>query len=64
LLRTQGEDQLLVAATDLNVSVTSELKSQNTADGASRSAPGTSTSWITARVIEHSRMRRLGGTAL
>jgi len=33
LLRTQGKNQLLVAATDLNVSLTAELKSQNTAEG-------------------------------
>lgn len=33
LLRTQGKNQLLVAATDLNVSVTAELKSQNTHEG-------------------------------
>ena len=33
LLRTQGKNQLLVAATDLNVSLTAELKSVNTSDG-------------------------------
>jgi DNA polymerase-3 subunit beta len=33
LLRTQGKNQLLVAATDLNVSLSAELKSQNTAEG-------------------------------
>ncbi|HEX7838245.1 MAG TPA: DNA polymerase III subunit beta [Kofleriaceae bacterium] len=33
LLRTQGKNQLLVAATDLNVSLTAELKSHNAADG-------------------------------
>jgi DNA polymerase-3 subunit beta len=33
LLRTQGKNQLLVAATDLNVSLTAELKSQNTGEG-------------------------------
>ena len=33
LLRTQGKNQLLVAATDLNVSLTAELKSSNTAEG-------------------------------
>jgi len=33
LLRTQGKTQLLVAATDLNVSLTAELKSQNTSEG-------------------------------
>lgn len=33
LLRTQGKGHLLVAATDLNVSVTAELKSQNAQDG-------------------------------
>ena len=33
LLRTQGKNQLLVAATDLNVSLTAELKSNNTGDG-------------------------------
>lgn len=33
LLRTQGKNQLLVAATDLNVSLTAELKSQNAQDG-------------------------------
>lgn len=33
LLRTQGKNQLLVAATDLNVSLTAELKSTNTAEG-------------------------------
>lgn len=33
LLRTQGKNQLLVAATDLNVSVTAELKSQNAHEG-------------------------------
>ena len=33
LLRTQGKNQLLVAATDLNVSLTAELKSHNATDG-------------------------------
>ncbi len=33
LLRTQGKTQLLVAATDLNVSLSAELKSQNAAEG-------------------------------
>ncbi len=33
LLRTQGKTQLLIAATDLNVSLTAELKSQNTQEG-------------------------------
>jgi DNA polymerase-3 subunit beta len=33
LLRTQGKNQLLVAATDLNVSLTAELKSTNTGEG-------------------------------
>jgi len=33
LLRTQGKNQLLVAATDLNVSLTAELKSHNTSEG-------------------------------
>jgi DNA polymerase III subunit beta len=33
LLRTQGKSQLLVAATDLNVSLTAELKSQNSHEG-------------------------------
>jgi hypothetical protein len=33
LLRTQGKNQLLVAETDLNVSLTAELKSQNAAEG-------------------------------
>jgi DNA polymerase-3 subunit beta len=33
LLRTQGKNQLLVAATDLNVSLTAELKSAVTAEG-------------------------------
>ena len=33
LLRTQGKNQLLVAATDLNVSLTAELKSQNSHEG-------------------------------
>jgi DNA polymerase-3 subunit beta len=33
LLRTQGKNQLLVAATDLNVSLTAELKSHNTTEG-------------------------------
>jgi DNA polymerase-3 subunit beta len=33
LLRTQGKAQLLVAATDLNVSLTAELKSQNASEG-------------------------------
>src|ERR1051325_1678026 len=33
LLRTQGKNQLLVAATDLNVSLTAELKSQNATEG-------------------------------
>ena len=33
LLRTQGKGQLLVAATDLNVSLTAELKSQNANEG-------------------------------
>jgi DNA polymerase-3 subunit beta len=33
LLRTQGKNQLLVAATDLNVSLSAELKSQNAAEG-------------------------------
>jgi hypothetical protein len=30
---TQGKNQLLVAATDLNVSLTAELKSQDTGEG-------------------------------
>jgi DNA polymerase-3 subunit beta len=33
LLRTQGKNQLLVAATDVNVSLTAELKSHNASDG-------------------------------
>lgn len=33
LLRTQGKNQLLVVATDLNVSLTAELKSQNAHEG-------------------------------
>ncbi len=33
LLRTQGKNQLLVAATDLNVSLTAELKSSNATEG-------------------------------
>jgi DNA polymerase-3 subunit beta len=33
LLRTQGKNQLLVAATDLNVSLTAELKTQNAHEG-------------------------------
>src|SRR3954469_21972117 len=33
LLRTQGKNQLLVAATDLNVSLTAELKSTNAQEG-------------------------------
>jgi DNA polymerase-3 subunit beta len=33
LLRTQGKNQLLVAATDLNVSLTAELKSTNVSEG-------------------------------
>jgi DNA polymerase-3 subunit beta len=33
LLRTQGKTQLLVAATDLNVSLTAELKSTNASEG-------------------------------
>jgi DNA polymerase-3 subunit beta len=33
LLRTQGKSQLLVAATDLNVSLTAELKSTNVSEG-------------------------------
>jgi hypothetical protein len=33
LLRTQGKNQLLVAATDLNVSLTAELWSQNATEG-------------------------------
>jgi DNA polymerase III subunit beta len=33
LLRTMGKSKLLIAATDLNVSVTAELKSSNTAEG-------------------------------
>jgi DNA polymerase-3 subunit beta len=33
LLRTTGKNQILVAATDLNVSLTAELKSQNAAEG-------------------------------
>jgi hypothetical protein len=32
-MRTQGKNQLLVAATDLNVSLTAELKSHNASDG-------------------------------
>jgi two-component system, chemotaxis family, sensor kinase CheA len=32
-VRTQGKNQLLVAATDLNVSLTAELKSTNASDG-------------------------------
>ena len=33
LIRTMGKQKLLIAATDLNVSVTAELKSQNTGEG-------------------------------
>jgi DNA polymerase-3 subunit beta len=33
LLRTQGKNQILVAATDLNVSLTAELKSSNATEG-------------------------------
>src|ERR1700742_2797175 len=33
LLRTQGKNQILVAATDLNVSLTAEIKSQNATEG-------------------------------
>jgi DNA polymerase-3 subunit beta len=33
LLRTSGKSKLMVAATDLNVSISAELKSKNTADG-------------------------------
>ncbi len=33
LLRTQGKNQILVAATDLNVSLTAELKSTNATEG-------------------------------
>src|SRR6185295_7150981 len=33
LLRTQGKKQILVAATDLNVSLTAELKSTNASEG-------------------------------
>ncbi len=33
LLRTQGKNQILVAATDLNVSLTAELKSTNSSEG-------------------------------
>ena len=33
LLRTQGKNQILVAATDLNVSLTAELKSSNSHEG-------------------------------
>lgn len=33
LLRTQGKGQILIAATDLNVSLTAELKSQNAHEG-------------------------------
>ncbi|WP_428268445.1 DNA polymerase III subunit beta [Haliangium sp.] len=33
LLRTSGKSKLMVAATDLNVSISAELKSQNTAEG-------------------------------
>src|SRR4051812_27436021 len=33
LLRTQGKNQLLVAATDLNVSLTAELKASVSAEG-------------------------------
>jgi DNA polymerase III subunit beta len=33
LLRTQGKDKLLVAATDLNVSLSAELRSTNATDG-------------------------------
>ena len=32
-LRTQGKNQLLVAATDLDVSLTAELKSHNASEG-------------------------------
>src|SRR5262245_32666356 len=40
LLRTQGKKQLLAAATDLNVSLTAELKSQNATEAlARRSGP-------------------------
>jgi DNA polymerase-3 subunit beta len=33
LLRTQGKNKILVAATDLNVSLTAELKSENASEG-------------------------------
>jgi DNA polymerase-3 subunit beta len=33
LIRTQGKNQILVAATDLNVSLTAELKSSNSSEG-------------------------------
>jgi DNA polymerase-3 subunit beta len=33
LLRTQGKDKIFVGATDLNVSLTAELKSQNASEG-------------------------------
>ena len=33
MLRTQGKNQLLVAATDLDVSLTAELTSHNASDG-------------------------------
>src|SRR3954468_21966164 len=59
LLRTQGKNQLLVAATDLNVSLTAELKSHNASDGgiailakslfelvASTNAASSSLSWV------------------
>ena len=41
LLRTQGKNQLLVAATDLNVSLTAELKSTNASDGGLTLGPRT-----------------------
>ena len=40
LLRTQGKNQLLVAATDLNVSLTAELKSHNASDAYRRPTMG------------------------
>jgi hypothetical protein len=45
LPRIQGKNQLLVAANDLNVSLTAELKSHNTSDGGSPSSRRACSTW-------------------
>jgi len=49
LLRTQGKNQILVAATDLNVSLTAELKSQKVTINANN--PDTGPSFLTSLIF-------------